>query len=172
MEKGVLELCRAATIKPKKIECSGFFYWTRTNSSLQTGLRSNRVLVPEKSQFFNRGWLSNSIVLSFWQNLWWRWKAPRFKKHFCLIDKPLFFICLPPPLSVICRNNLVMVNTSTISMTSTKSINSTFPTNHDQSYNLARTTLQDVKSVVDSSCSRTRDLLCLSNLIMCLLTAP
>ena len=59
MEKGVLELLRAATIKPRKIERSGFFstgpQWT--NMNLQTGLRYNKGLVPEKSRFSDRGGL-------------------------------------------------------------------------------------------------------------------
>ena len=42
LQKGALELCRAATIQPRQIEHSVFFsngpQWT--NSSLQTGLRS------------------------------------------------------------------------------------------------------------------------------------
>ena len=31
LEKRVLELCLAATIKPRQIERSGFFYWTKTD---------------------------------------------------------------------------------------------------------------------------------------------
>ena len=53
LEKGALKLYRAATTKPRQIEHS-VFYSTgpqRTNSSLQTGLRSNGGLVPEKSLF-------------------------------------------------------------------------------------------------------------------------
>ena len=57
LEKGGLELHRVAMLKPRKIELSGFFSPgpQRTNLNLQTGLRSNGGLVPEKSRFSDRG---------------------------------------------------------------------------------------------------------------------
>ena len=51
LEKGVLELCRAATLKPRKIDHSVFVFtgpqWTK--SSLQTGVGSNGGSILEKS---------------------------------------------------------------------------------------------------------------------------
>ena len=57
-EKCVLELCRTAMIKPRRIKRSGFFSTEpqQTNSSLQTGLRSIGCLVVEKSQYSDTGW--------------------------------------------------------------------------------------------------------------------
>ena len=57
LEKGALEVPRAATTKPKQIRRSVFFspgpQWT--NSSLQTGLRSNGCSVVEKMRFSDGG---------------------------------------------------------------------------------------------------------------------
>ena len=56
LEKCALELCRTAMIKPRQIERSAFSTGPqRTNSNLQTGLRSIRCLVVEKSRFSDRG---------------------------------------------------------------------------------------------------------------------
>ena len=53
LEKGALELYRAATTKPRQIERSGFFSTgpQRTNLSLQTGLESAGCSVVEKTRF-------------------------------------------------------------------------------------------------------------------------
>ena len=53
MEKGDLEFRRAAMIKPRKIERSGFFYWTTTDKLEFTDWSE----VPEKSKFSDRGGL-------------------------------------------------------------------------------------------------------------------
>ena len=57
LEKGAIELYRAATTKPSQIERSGFFStgpkWT--NSSLQTGLESASCSVVEKKRFSDGG---------------------------------------------------------------------------------------------------------------------
>ena len=57
LEKGALELCRTATIKPRQIERSVFFstgpQWT--NLSLQTGLESAGCSVVEEKQFSDGG---------------------------------------------------------------------------------------------------------------------
>ena len=57
LEKGALELYRAATTKPRQIERSVFFstgpQWT--NPSLQTGLGSTRCLGAKKTLFSDGG---------------------------------------------------------------------------------------------------------------------
>ena len=54
LEKGVLKLCRDATIKPRQIEHPVFFS-TGPNLSLQTGLRSTGLTVVEKMRFSYEG---------------------------------------------------------------------------------------------------------------------